>query len=310
MDHDPNLPTPAATFALLTHLAPGSTYVGINKLPGSFSNYTYLLEAQAMDGTPQRFVIRLYAVFGDYDRGEKARREFNTYILLRQNNLPAPQPLYLDEAGEVLGSPGIVTSYVPGEMVQLPDDPVAWANAMAITLAQIHAVPCNPGEHTFLLDANEQASWFISKDVIPPYMQTHPMGKEVWQAVHDHFPRLLTTRPGLVHIDYWPGNLLWEGIHISAVVDWEEAAYGDPAIDVAYCRMNMALDDMPQAMDEFLHTYEVQTGRHLPNLAFWELAASARPMVDPVDWDITVPPRTDRFNRFIENALDRLALEF
>jgi aminoglycoside phosphotransferase (APT) family kinase protein len=87
-------------------------------------------------------------------------------------------------------------------------------------------------------------------------------------------------------------------------LDWEEAAYGDPVIDVAYARMNMILMGLNQSADDFLQIYESETGCKVENLGFWELAAAVRPMVDPDDWvvadaaglDITI------FKKFMTEA--------
>ena len=302
-DNSPELLSTSRTNALLERLSPGSALVSMNKLPGSFSNFTYLVDAQDRNGLDFRLVIRSYAVFGDYDRGEKARREYKTYEILQKHAIPAPKALFLDQTGEILGSPGIVTSYMPGKLDMSPSMPLKWAREMAKVLAQIHSVPYNPAEHDFLLDANQEASWFIHSGAVPDYMEAHPLGKQVWQTVHDLFPRLQKKQDCLVHVDYWPGNILWENDSISAIVDWEEAAFGDPAIDVAYCRMNMLLEDLPQAADEFIKTYERETGQEIGNLAFWELAAAARPMLDPEGWEIVESPRRDRFAQFIEQAL-------
>jgi aminoglycoside phosphotransferase (APT) family kinase protein len=45
----------------------------------------------------------------------------------------------------------------------------------------------------------------------------------------------LRTLPGapIVHGDFWHENLLARGSRLTAVLDWEEAAVGDPAIDLA-----------------------------------------------------------------------------
>ena len=110
--------------------------------------------------------------------------------------------------------------------------------------------------------------------------------------------------PGLVHIDYWPGNVLWDGDRISAVVDWEEAAYGDPGIDVAYARMEIVLSGMEAVADEFLATYEAAAGRPVSNLGFWELAAAVRPMFHS-DGRLIESPARERFARFIAGARQR-----
>jgi aminoglycoside phosphotransferase (APT) family kinase protein len=305
-DMDQNPPSRQAITELLELLAPGSALIAVGELPGSFSNFTHVVQAQDAHGSPLRLVVRRYAVFGSYDRGEKAAREFKTYELVMQHGIPAPQPLYLDIEGRHLGIPGIVTSFVAGEMVLSPPDPGPWARVLASTLARIHAVPCSAEGESFLLDANSEASWFLRAGAPPEYMQKHPLGTAVWQTTRDHFPRLQETPPALVHIDYWPGNVLWDGDGISAVVDWEEASYGDTAIDVAYCRMNMAIKGHAQAAAEFLRAYEEEMGRRVANLAFWELAAAARPMFDPQGWQITESPRRERFARFIENAMERI----
>lgn len=298
-------PSEEAVRALLGEIAPGSVALVIDSLPGDFSNHTHLVEARSADGPDFRFVVRRYAVFGDYDRAEKARREFKTFELLQRNGIPAPRPLYLDDAGAVLGTPGIVTSYVPGELVfSPPPDPMTWTRSLAMTLADIHSVPCDTAVKGFLLDANAEVSWFLRSGSVPDWMRAHPDGAAVWQTAHTLWKNIEHAPAGLVHIDYWPGNILWHKGRIAAVVDWEEAAYGDPAIDVAYCRMDMFLAEMGDAADDFLSVYETRTGRRVRNLGLWELAAAARPMFSP-EGRITESPAKENFRRFVAGAIRR-----
>lgn len=146
--------------ALLAEVAPGSTLLAIEPLPGSYSNATHLVHARSPDGSDLSLVVRRYRVFGRYDRGEKARREFRAFELARQHGISAPQPVYLDDQGAMLGTPGIVTEYVEGAQVTSPSYPAAWARALAEMLARIHQVPCRPETEGFLLDATSEASWF------------------------------------------------------------------------------------------------------------------------------------------------------
>ena len=108
MSQPTDLPARETVHALLQQIAPGSDLLAIESLPGSYSNLTHLVDARTADGSSFRVVVRRYKVFGSYDRGEKARREFSTFQLLQRNGIPSPQPLYLDETGAVLGSPGNV----------------------------------------------------------------------------------------------------------------------------------------------------------------------------------------------------------
>ena len=300
-DRNSGPPSKETVCALLDRIAPGSIVLTIGSLPGSFSNYTHVVEAQAANGSVFRIVIRRYAIFGNYDRGEKTRREFKTLQLLQQNGIPAPSPLYIDETGAMLGIPGIVTGYVPGEHVTSPSDPMSWAGSLARMLARVHRIPCGTAAESFLLDANAEASWFLRSDSMPDYIESYPEGLAVWHQVRSLWPNIEQVPSGLVHIDYWSGNVLWEGSHIAAVVDWEEAAYGDPGIAVAYCRMDIFLLGLREAAEEFLRVYKVEAGGRVANLGFWELAAAVRPMYNPEGW-ITESPAKERFREFIADA--------
>ncbi len=298
-------PTKEKIQGLLEIIAPGSSLLAIEPLPGSYSNYTHLVVARSVEGSEFRIVVRRYQVFGSYDRGEKARREFKTFELVQRWGIPAPTPLYLDVDGAVLGIPGIVTTYLPGTQIENPSDPLKWARALAAMLAKIHAIPCDQAAQDFLLDGDSEASWFLKSASVPDYMAAHPDGAEVWSILRDLAPNRRQVAPALLHIDYWPGNILWDQGRISAVLDWEEAAYGDPAIDVAYCCMEMTIYGHEKAAAAFLNSYESIIGRPLANLAFWELAAAARPMFSP-EGRITDQPARAAFRAFISSARQRV----
>jgi aminoglycoside phosphotransferase (APT) family kinase protein len=295
---------------LLKEIAPGSHLLTFSLLPGSFSNSTHIVAARLANGEDLKIVVRRYAVYGDYDRGEKARREFKTFEYLHQYGIPAPEPLYLDDSGALLGTPGIVTRFVPGsQMLTAPLDPLDWARKLAVTLAKIHSIPCKEDAQSFLLDANAEATWFLYSERAPDYMAVFPGGSELWQVLGGAFPGIRATPPGLVHIDYWSGNILWHENEISAVLDWEEAAYGDPVIDVAYARMNMALMGLSRTADDFLQIYETEMGRKAENLGFWEIAAAVRPMEIPDDWVVPGIGGLDRtfLQQFIAEAKKRVS---
>lgn len=298
---DSNLPSQETVRALMEVIAPESTISAIRPLAGSYSNSTHLVEALSTNGSLIRIVVRRY-VRGN--RAKKARVEFRTLAFLQDHGVPAPKPLYLDEDGALLGTPGIVTSFVPGKQIMSPSDPLNWARALAVMLARIHSIPCDKAAKRFLLDANSEAVWFLRSGVVPDYMSAHPDGALVWQAVRDLLPNIQQIEPALVHLDYWRGNILWDRGRITAIVDWEEAGYGDPGIDVAYCHMEMFIMGMREASDEFLKAYEAEMGQQAANLGFWELAAAARPMTDIAGW-ITEPSKGERFRQFIANARRR-----
>lgn len=293
---------------LLRQIMPGCKLKAISEVKGSFANYTHIIEAAGSDGELKRFAVKRYAVFGNYDRGEKAIREYRALEFVHKMSIPAPRPVYLDGTGSVLGMPGIVTEYVDGKTNMSPRDPAGWVRNMADTLAKIHSLPCSLGRGSFMLDADREAAWFLRDGIVPDFMSTYPAGIDVWNAANRIFKSLKQVDTSLVHIDYWPGNILWAMERIAAVLDWEEAAYGDPAIDVAYARMEITIAGFSEAAQEFLEAYENRTGKPTANLLFWELAAAARPMFSPQTWDIENGPRKAAFENFIKGSLQKAAL--
>ncbi len=292
--------------ALLEMISPGSNLVRVELLPGSFSNHTHLVEACMPDGSLLKWAVRRYQIYGNYDRGEKARREYKAFELMNRRSIPSPKPLLLDDSGAILGVPGIVEGFVEGRlMLEAPEDPLEWARKAATMLARIHSIPLTEGDRSFLLDANSEAVWFlyIPGDRAPDYMRDFPGGDALWGSIRDQRSRLRPTTPVLIHEDYWEGNILWHEGEITAVLDWEEAGCGDPAIDVAYALMNLTLRDLPEAADEFLRVYQARRGLKLENLAFWELAASVRPLMDQADWRVDREPGRGRLQAFIRDSL-------
>jgi len=302
LDHLPD----EIVLALLERIAPGSRLVRVELLPGSFSNHTHRVEACLPGGEALKCAVRRYQIFGDYDRGQKARREFKAFELMNRSGIPSPEPLLLDDTGEILGVPGIVTRFVEGKLLlDAPEEPLEWARKLAVMLARIHGIPLDEAARGFLLDADAEASWFLNGETAPEYMQAFPGGAELWATLQKLYPARQPVPPALVHIDYWSGNILWQKGEISAVLDWEEAACGDPTIDVAYARMNMYLMGLPEAAEEFLRAYEAERGCKAENLGLWELAAAVRPMVDPADWQLDREETRERFVEFIEEARRR-----
>jgi aminoglycoside phosphotransferase (APT) family kinase protein len=179
----------------------------------------------------------------------------------------------------LLGIPGIVVSFVAGNHIVSPPDPLRWAENLARTLVRIHALPCDsPAE--CLLDGNSEALWFAGDELAEPLL-SHEDGPLLWRLIRELRPQLRPVPSRLGHVDYWPGNLLWHDDQISAVLDWEEASCGDPGYDVAYAEMHLHLLGLATAAQAFLEVYEREAGHRTLNLGFWGLAAAVRALPDP-----------------------------
>jgi len=109
--------------------------------------------------------------------------------------------------------------------------------------------------------------------------------------------------------------MLWQDGKITAVIDWEEASFGDPAYDVAYALLDLYISGYKDVAGIFLKTYETLLGKKVDNLAFWKAAASVRRMPDPgedlsegeaLGLDQNAAQIRSDFNLFIQSALDNL----
>ena len=68
--------------------------------------------------------------------------------------------------------------------------------------------------------------------------------EEVW-------PLSQQNRSVLLHGDFWPGNILWRDGQIVGVIDWEDAAFGDPLADIANTRLELLWAFGVEAMRQF-----------------------------------------------------------
>ena len=305
-----NHPTAATVASVLHALDLGGASFSISNLPGTYSNFTHLVEVRQQAEAPRKIVVRRYNPANYEDGHDKHRCEYHALTMLRAQGLPVPKPLLLDADGSLLGLPGIVTEYLDGAAIELPAQAARWAEVAAPAarmLARIHRVQFSEADKRSLMNDDVEVAWFIKDGVVPDYMRADPDGEMVWRLVNEHWGRWQPVEPRFAHTDYWSGNILWQGDKISAVLDWEEAGYGHPAADVAYARMGYFIEGVPDAADEFLQVYEAQAGWTLKrrDLALFELAASARPMTGPDTW-FARPYMAAGYRQFIAQAKRKL----
>jgi len=83
--------------------------------------------------------------------------------------------------------------------------------------------------------------------------------------------------PALLHGDYWPGNVVWKDGRLAAIIDWEDAAVGDPLADVSNARLEILWAFGSARMEDFIRHYR----EHMPeidltDLPYWDLYAALR----------------------------------
>jgi aminoglycoside phosphotransferase (APT) family kinase protein len=91
-------------------------------------------------------------------------------------------------------------------------------------------------------------------------------------------------RSVLLHGDYWPGNILWRDGRLVAIVDWEDAALGDPLADLANTRLEILWTFGLDAMHRFTDIHRSLIELDYAALPYWDLAAALRPAGKIAEW--------------------------
>jgi len=167
-------------------------------------------------------------------------REAATLRALEGSGVPVPRVLGQAEAGEVFDVPFFVMSYQAGPIVtgRAPSevDGRRLGASMTTTLARLHAVDwASAGLRGRPEGSNRRhhdrlARLVATDDGAPPEAFA---GIDAWLVAH--VPA--ESGSALVHNDFRLGNLVLDpsdASRVSAVLDWELAAVGDPLVDLGY----------------------------------------------------------------------------
>lgn len=233
----------------------GSEVVAWKRLPGASTSAVHRLRL----ASGRTVVLRRYVwPWVLEDEPDVFQREVEALRFAHAHGLPVPEVLAGDGAGTIVGDgiPALVTSFVPGHPVAVPD--LADLAAVAVSIHQIDA-SAFPYKY---------APWYSGAITEAPEGATEPA---LWlRALDIWHSRLPHGQQGLLHRDFHPGNVLWRRRR-AHIVDWNGACSGPAGCDVAHCRDNLIFLGGFEVADEFLRLYTQLSGQeHDP---FWEIAS-------------------------------------
>ena len=229
-------------------------------------------------GRGERVVLKRYWL-PEPNEVSPAESEFRALALAAEHGIAAPSPIWVDRSG-LFPERAIVISFVEGRVVLDPADPIDWAGQLAAALNSIHGIRTAPGDRALFPDPGDDDGHYPG----PEALEQHPLGRKLWARTVEAADSLQRVDPVYVHHDFWSGNTLWIDDALVAVLDWEGGIIGDPAIDVAYCALDIRLLGLEEAAGHFVEVYRKLSGRDLSNLRYWELMALSRPMPDIAMW--------------------------
>ncbi|MEO1028378.1 MAG: phosphotransferase [Pseudomonadota bacterium] len=240
---------------LLNQHLSGSSLVRSNRLTGGVSADVYGLTLQ--DG--RQIVARIE---GATYSGLGVEKEFELLNALHKAGVIVPRPLAVDLNG---ANPCLLMAFCDGEKRFDDLDLGQRLSVMAKALL---------GLHQLALDIELPSR----TDPLPECLDYLPEGEE-WTRFRTGLaglnPPPFEGREAVLHGDFWPGNLLWQGNELTAILDWEDAAIGDPLSDIACACLELEYVYGKAGAEAFLAAYQALWPVDPERFALWQIYVSA-----------------------------------
>ena len=273
---------------------PSAAVLEVEELHGGVSAEVWRVDLARPDGSRQRVVVRWHesTALKQHD-GDVVAREHAVLSALHARGLAVPRPLRLVTPPRTTGNV-LVMEWIDGSTHVEPTWRGSALAQIAAFLATLHDVA--PAE----LEIDGLAEIEDPRTELPALLPEDELGDRIRSALRAVPASLPANPPSLLHGDYWPGNVLWDGGHLVAVIDWEDCAIGDPLADLACARIELACQYDHDAMHAFTEDYlramaDRPRALDLGALPLWETYASAAALSSMSDWGLT--PEDERRRR-------------
>ncbi len=260
---------------IVAALFPAARLMAVERLAGGVSADVHRLDLRLADGSTASVVLRAH---GASHAGHPVELEYRLLQSLHRAGVPVPEPLVVDATGRLLGDPFLIMAFVDGTSTFPAAQEPLHVERMAETLRQVHAVP-----------TADLPTLPTRLDPLPEVFDYLPDGPG-WAGLRAHLESLTDTAyqqsPKLLHGDFWPENLLWRDGAIVAILDWEDAAIGDPLSDVACSRVELRYKFGKAVMEPFTAAYARPGTVDRQRLALWQVYVAAAAQRFMGDWGL------------------------
>jgi aminoglycoside phosphotransferase (APT) family kinase protein len=207
-------------------------------------------------------VYRSYLSWWTLITPDLPQREHAAWETARRGGVPVAPILY---HGAVDDTPGAVIGRVPGTTGWTPQS-AAMVIQLADILVRLHGATITDADRAHLPDCS-LAALLSRLAAWADEIEAQQLRRDL-NDIETRLARLVERPACLVHGDCHPGNILADGETITALIDWEEAALGDPRIDLCWLEHGIRHHDDALA-DQFRRAYEERAGYALGDLQIW-----------------------------------------
>ncbi len=281
-----------------------ATLVSGQRLLGGVSADVFLLQVRDHLGQETHWVLRQNNRVEDQTAaGAAIWREYELAQTLYRQGFCVPEPLAVCLETTEFSGPFWVMTFISGSTNLGGGDLKARLETMAEALAQIHKAPI--GAFKTLPSRTNP---------IPELYDYLPSGTTCFQL-----RKLLSNnqfceysgKPGLLHGDFWAGNLIWDQDQLVGILDWEDAAIGDPMCDLATARLELLWKFNDETVQHFTQHYAQRLPINLWRLALWQVFVGSAALKFMGDWGLEakIVNRMERLSKtFIESSAQQVLM--
>ena len=279
------------------------------ELKGGVSAQVTALEIERSGGQTEKLVVRQHGVVDLRHNPQIAAAEYKLLEILQTVGVPAPAPYYLDQSGEIFSTPYVVIEFIEGKTEFVPANLDNFIVQLAAQLSEIHRVDRAKMDLAFLPDIEKLVTGRLQAR--PARLDDSLAEGLIRDSLEAAWPPVQSNKSCLLHGDFWPGNILWQDERLAAVIDWEDAATGDPLADLANSRLEILWAFGVEALDNFTQYYKSITALDYTNLPYWDLGAALRPAHKIGEWAgdaLTEKRMRERHKYFVTQAFEKLSV--
>jgi aminoglycoside phosphotransferase (APT) family kinase protein len=253
----------------------GARLLRSERLTGGVSANVTLLDVRLSSGDATRMVLREH---GPSHCGHPVDLEFQLLRSLSDLGLAVPKPLAWGNADDIHRYPYVLLQHLEGSTDIADADAEKCIRVMATQLAAVHDV-----------ETDSLPQLPLRVDPRPDLLAFLPDEAE-WHGLRSHLVKMQLTvfggQPVLLHGDYWPRNIVWRNKTFVGIVDWEDAAIGDPLSDVACACLELSYLYEDWGSQCFLDTY--RESRHIDPIRFalWQAYVAAAGRLSMANWGL------------------------